>query len=636
MSQMMKVNYIIDPRVKGIVNIHTSGQIGQEELFPIFQTILKLNGATAVQRGNIYEIVPFPEAKKLAVEPLKTKDSGKSLPDEKYSIQIIPLKYIPVTEVTKILKPFLSDGADIVEHPPQNILVIGDIASNIRKSVSIIELFDMDIFANQSVRIYPVANADVNEVAKEMERIFTSFEVSLKSGRGVGITFTPIVRINSLLVVSAIPKIFDKVESWLKELDRIPSDASKLNVFVYYVQNGKAKDLADVLKQIYVSAKDKKTEFKDKVTPTTPATQRSARPMTPTTPGAPAAKEETGAGGLAEGDINIVVDENTNALIIRAFQRDYNAIVETVKKLDLYPKQVLIEVLLAEVTLDESTKYGLEFSQFTNTWTRDGRAYTSTVGLGGIGQVADFATGLRYSITAAERISAAIHASATDNRLKVITSPHILASNNKEAKIQIGSSEPILTNTYTSPYATAGTTTTGSTGFVEGSIEYKDIGVILSVTPRISDGKLVTLDINIEQSSVDSKALGNLPAIPFFPKKTAKTTLSISEGQTIVIGGLLDDTKNVKKSGVPFLSKIPILGALFGYHQYEDKGKETILMLTPHVITDMVESNRVTQEFREKVGAIKRELESIEKKRMKGAQKEPEKPPQSPGSSVSP
>ena len=149
MSQMMKVNYIIDPRVKGIVNIHTSGQIGQEELFPIFQTILKLNGATAVQRGNLYEIVPFPEAKKLAVEPLKTKDSGKNLPDEKYSIQIIPLKYIPVTEVTKILKPFLSDGADIVEHPPQNILVIGDIASNIRKSVNIIELFDMDIFANQ-------------------------------------------------------------------------------------------------------------------------------------------------------------------------------------------------------------------------------------------------------------------------------------------------------------------------------------------------------------------------------------------------------------------------------------------------------------------------------------------------------
>ena len=619
MSQMMKVNYIIDPRVKGVVNIHTSGQIGQEDLFPIFQTILKLNGATAVQRGNIFEIVPFPEAKKVAVEPLKTRDPGRALPDEKYSIQIIPLKYIPVTEVTKILKPFLSDGADMVEHPPQNILVIGDMASNIRKAVGIIELFDMDIFANQSVRIYPVANADVNEVAKEMERIFASFEVSLKSGRGVGITFTPIVRNNSLLVVSAIPNIFDKVEAWLKELDRVPTEGSKFGVFVYYVQNGKAKDLADVLKQIFVTTKEKKTEFKEKAAPAA-APQRGVRPA-PATPAGAAKEEPTAAGGVTEGEINIVVDENTNALIIRAYKRDYDAIHETIKKLDLYPKQALIEVLLAEVTLDESLRYGLEFSTFTNTWTSDGRTYTSTLGVGGIAPVLDFASGLRYAITATERIAAAIHASAADNRLKVITSPHILASNNKEAKIQIGSSEPILTNTYTSPGTTG--TVVGTSGIVEGTIEYKDIGVILSVTPRISDSKLVTLDVSVEQSTVDSKALGTLPNVPFFPKKTAKTTLSIMEGQTIVIGGLIDEQKATRKSGIPYLSKIPVIGALFGYHQYGDQGRETILMLTPRVITDLADSNRITREFKEKVGTIVKELELQEKRRIEGTVQRP-------------
>jgi len=400
------------------------------------------------------------------------------------------------------------------------------------------ELFDLDVFANQSVRIYPVVNAVVNEIAKEMERIFASFEVSLKSGRGVGITFTPIVRSNSLLAVSSIPGIFDKVEAWLKELDRVPVEGSKLSVFVYYVQNGKAKDMADVLKQGFVSANEKKTEIKEKTTQPTAPPQRSARP-TPAT--AQTGKEEggTSAPGVPEGEINIVVDETTNSLIIRAYQRDYNAILETIKKLDLYPKQALIEVLLAEVTLDESLKYGLEFSQFTNTWTSGGRSYTSTIGVGGTAQVSDFASGLRYAITATDRIAAAIHASASDDRLKVITSPHILASNNKEAKIQIGSSEPILTNTYT-------TTTSGSaTNTVEGTIEYKDIGVILSVTPRISDAKLVTLDISVEQSSVSSTTLGNLSSVPRFPKKTAKTTLSISEGQTIVIGGLIDDSKNV-------------------------------------------------------------------------------------------
>ena len=148
------------------------------------------------------------------------------------------------------------------------------------------------------------------------------------------------------------------------------------------------------------------------------------------------------------------------------------------------------------------------------------------------------------------RFAAAINAAASDNRLKVISSPHILASNNKEAKIQIGTSQPILTNTYTT-----GITTGTTTGVVEGTIEYKDIGIILVVTPRISDGGLVTMEISIENSTVATTTLGTLPSIPVFNKRTAKTVLSIMEGQTIVIGGLIQDTKNETKSGVPLLEQ---------------------------------------------------------------------------------
>jgi len=623
MADMMKINYIIDPKVRGIVNIHTSGQINTEEISPLFQSILKLNGATAVKKGIIYEIVPFGEAKKLYTPPTTFRESGKIQPEEKYTIQIITLKYIPVNEVSKMIKPFLSDGADIIEHPLHNILIIGDVASNVKKSLDIIELFDLDIFADMRLKIYPILNADVNEIAKEMERIFSSFEVNLKSGRGVGITFTPIQRINSLLVVSSIPGIFINVEKWLKELDKVPAEGTKLSVFVYYVQNGKAKDLADVLKQVYLPPKDLKKEVKEKVVTPTPPSSRGVRPTptSPTTPPSTPIKEEAAPlpeGAAPEGEINIVVDETTNALIIRALHRDYKTVMETIKKLDLYPKQVLIEVLLAEVTLDEATKYGLEFSTFSDSFVRGGRSYAYTFGMGGIATPETFVSGLRYSITSADRLAAAIHASATDNRLKVITSPHILASNNKEAKIQIGSSEPILTNTYTTPGATIAATTSGvSTGIVEGTIEYKDIGVILSVTPRISDGKLVTMDISIEQSTVSQKDLGNLKNVPYFPKKTAKTTLSIMEGQTIVIGGLIDETKGASSSGVPFLSKIPILGALFGYKTKTVGTKETILLMTPHVITDLQESNQVTQEFREKVQTLKKELEMKEKRERK-------------------
>jgi general secretion pathway protein D len=226
---------------------------------------------------------------------------------------------------------------------------------------------------------------------------------------------------------------------------------------------------------------------------------------------------------------------------------------------------------------------------------------------------AALATGsfIRYSIVElGGRISAAVNAAAADNRLNVISSPHILASNNKEAKIQIGTSEPILTNTYT-------TTATSTIGVVEGTIEYKDVGIILTVTPRISDAGLITLEIQIEKSDAATKDVFGRTDVPYFDKKTAKTTVSVLEGQTIVIGGLIEETKKRNKSGVPLLSKIPILGALFGVHDLQNKKRELVLLMTPHIITDHIQSSAVTDEFKEKVEGLKKELEKERKKKEK-------------------
>jgi general secretion pathway protein D len=208
--------------------------------------------------------------------------------------------------------------------------------------------------------------------------------------------------------------------------------------------------------------------------------------------------------------------------------------------------------------------------------------------------------------------------------LNVISSPQLLASNNKEAKMQVGSSQPILTSTYaygstTTSGNVVSTTTTPSTGLIEGTIEYKDIGIILTITPRISDGGLITLELMIEKSDVNTKALplGNLSNVPVFTKKMAKTVLSVLEGQTIVIGGLIEDSKNVIKSGVPLLSKIPLLGALFGSQEYTITKSELILLMTPHIITDHIQSRSVTEEFKERVEGLKKELEKERMKREK-------------------
>ncbi len=611
MAEIMKINYLVDPRVKGTVNIHTTGQLPGEEVFPIFQSILRLNGATAVKKDGLYEIVPLGDGKKTYVPPTTIRGGTKLPSEEKYTIQIVSLKYIPATEASKLIKPFLSDGADIVEHPPHNILIISDVASNVKKSLDMLAIFDIDIFADTRVRIYPVFNADVTEVAKEMERIFSSFEVSTKSGRGVGITFTPITRINSLLAVSSIPNIFEKVEGWLRELDKIPGEGSKLSVFVYYVQNAKAKDLAEVLREVFGKAKEKKGEKAAAPAETTP---RGAKPApTPATPPAPAREE---AGGIPEGEIGIVVDETTNSLIIKAFHRDYRAILETIKKLDIYPKQVLIEVFLAEITLDDSNKFGIEWAKFVSSSSpshAQGAVLGSQPPTDPFGAALATAGGFRYAIVAlGGRLSAAISLAASEDRLKVISSPHLIASNNKEAKIQVGSSQPILTNTYTTP----GVTSTTGAGTVEGTIEYKDIGILVSVTPRISDGGLVTMEISVENSTVNTSAipLGNLPNVPVFGKKTAKTILSVIEGQTVIIGGLISESKEKITSGVPLLSKIPVIGALFGFQSYQKKRDELILMLTPHIIIDQYTSDAVTREFKEKVEGVRKQVEEKERK----------------------
>ena len=618
MAEILKINYVIDPKVRGTVNINTSGAISQEDIYPLFLSILRMNGATIVKRDSVYEIVPIAEGKKL---PGAMPEEGKKVgPEDRFAIEIIKPSYIPITELEKIIKPFLSDEKEVVPYPQSNILIVADLLSNIRKIRDIIGLFDVDIFTDKTIGIFPVSNSDATDVSKDLERIFTSLEVPSKSGRGIGITFTPVARLNAVLVVSSIPGILDKVENWIKELDKAPTDESKMWVQVYYVQNTKAKDLAEVLKQIYAKGKETvkpRAEEPKAPTPTpapAPRTTRTTTRTEPTPAPTPAAKEEPGA--VAEGEINIVVDEVTNALIVRSRYRDYRAILETIKKLDLYPKQVLIEVMIAEITLDDSLNYGLEWFRFITSQppnaqeiTVSGRPPNKPFDLAtAAGTV--FGGGVRYAIVAlGERLAAAIHAAAAENRLNIISSPHLLASNNKEAKIQIGSEEPIITQTYTS-----GTSTTVGSDILGQSIEYKDVGIIMTLTPRISDAGLITLEIEIEDSQVGTTGLGadaNF-VVPRFLKKVAKTTLSVLEGQIIVIGGLIGDTKTANKSGVPYLNKVPVFGGLFGTQNSKSMKTETIIVMTPHIITDAMQSRTVTQEFRQKVRGIQEEIQRRE------------------------
>ena len=324
-AEVLKLNYIIDPRVKGVVNIHTSGQVNMDDVFPVFQTILQLNGATAVKKGQIYEIVPFGDAKKLQVPLSRSEDSGKPLADEKYVIQVIPLKFIPVSEVSKIVKPFLSDGADIVEHPSQNILLLCDIASNIRKVLDLIVLFDIDLFTDLRVRIYPISHSDVNEIAKEMEtdlRFFRGFN-QIGPGRGDHLYAR---------YAHQRPPCGQFHPQYLREgggmAQATRSDTHRrgeIGGVCLLRPERESQGYGGCAEADLYPAQGEETGFDDndlRLTPTPsttpPGQPRSVRPApTPATPGAPSppSGEE---GGIPTGEITIVVDETTNALIIRA------------------------------------------------------------------------------------------------------------------------------------------------------------------------------------------------------------------------------------------------------------------------------------------------------------------------------
>ena len=591
LSDILGINYIIDPAVKGKVNIHTSGEISRDQLLPVLETIFDMNNISMVKSGNIYKIVPVKNAAGEIVDIQK----GRSVDLQSYDrtvVQVIPLQYVASTEIVKIAKPFISKGGDIVDYQPGNILIIVDTAATVKKIIGLINLVDIDSFEHTGIHFFKIQNAQVKELASELETVFTSFGIAKTTDKGIGLKFIPIERVGCILAVSAIPGIFKQVDHWIKILDVVDQGAEE-QVFIYFVENGKAEEISDVLMKIYGDHSTKKSSR----TPT-PRTRRSASQKTP------AAK--TDAATFIQGEIKIVTDETTNSIIVRSTPHDYNIIKKTIKKLDMIPKQVLIEVLIAEVTLGDKTKFGVEWALRGDSASIGGYKGQDKTGigleLGGLGTSlsSDVASGFSYLFDS-NRLQAFLLAQADDNRLNILSSPHILAADNKEARIEVGEEVPIVTSEYVPMEQETNTTTSRS-------IEYRNTGVILTVTPRINDKGLVAMDITQEVSEAAEVSEGGIQS-PVISNRKAETSLVVQNGQTIIIGGLIKNQNENSVFGVPILSKIPGIRLLFSRSTKSGTKTELIILITPHVIENLDEANMVTEEIREKMDSIKRLIE---------------------------
>jgi general secretion pathway protein D len=562
-GEVLRVNYIIDPAVKGRVNFRTVTPIPRDRILPVMEIILRLNGIAVIEEAGLYRIIQIANVSK---EPAQIRFGKKPESVELRGIslmQIVPLTYIPSTEMAAILTPMLTQGGAVHDISKKNMLIIADTDANVRRLLEVIAIFDDDTkrLANQ-------------------------------------------------------PKIY-----------------------VYPVQNGKSKNVSEILHHVLLGGgaptASASTSSSVKTTTGTTTTTTSGTPATPA-PAAPRPGATGSAGGAGGGDSlispssKIFADEASNALIILATPGDYSVILAALKQIDVIPRQVMLEAIVASVTLTDNLTFGLKWNANINAnissispLSAQPQMLLSTLGFQNIGS-ADVGT-FGYTIRdKAGNIKLAIQALAANDKAKVLSAPQLLVADNKEAKIQVGQQIPLATSTTSYP----GVITTGTTSGISttSTIQYTDVGTILTVKPQINDGGLVSLEISQEVSSATTQSvLGTDQYV--ITKNQVKTNLIVQDGETILIGGMVSENVTDNKDGIPILSKIPILSWFAGSVANNKTRQEIVVLITPRVIRNPADAEKVTSQYSERFKNVEKEINYDIYNKRDRARKEKEKSP---------
>lgn len=597
LAEILKESYIVDPKVGGTITFRTTRPLAKEALLPTLETVLRLNGVVMIKENGIFKIMPAATAK----GSLSPRLAGSAIPG--FSLQVVPLKYAGAKEMAKILENIAVDPAAIKIDEIRNLLIIAGTQNEIQHMLDTVEMFDVDWLSGMSIGLFILQSADVKSVDAEIAKILGDKSLNPLAG---ALRIIPIERLNGFVIISPQPHYLDQAKLWLDRLDRAGGTGGS-RLYVYRVQNGKAEHIAELLNQTFATTKSPQA-------PSTRATSPSVAPgLVGTTIGSGNTSGTSGFGsnlgaqpnrsgvsapavgstlaiaddsGSTISEVRVVADKENNTLLILANAAGYEKIEAALKKLDSPSRQVLIEVMIAEVTLTNELSWGIEWL-FTNGSRRSGKLDLGATGLSQI------TPGLSYALTdATGGIKAVLNALATDNKVNVLSSPHIMVADNQTAKIQVGDSVPVQ-----------GQSTTTNTGVVT-SVQYLDTGVILSVTPRINSSGLVNLDITQEFSIPGpvNAALANSPTVS---KRSAKTQVTVQSGETMVLGGLISEKSTNGSGGLPFLSAIPVLGGLFGTTDRTNTKTELIVLITPRVAHNVGQAKAISDELQRKMGETK-------------------------------
>ncbi len=614
LGDTLNENYVLSPRVGGRVTLQTSRPLTRDELLPALEMLLRMNNAVLVKGDGIYKIEPAANALRGISAPRLGK-SGQNLPAG-YQIRIVPLKFIGVKEAQEILKPVMDPKALIRADAARNLLMIAGTSEELENLMDTIHLFDVDWMKGMSAGLFTLQNTEVETILSEIEQIMGIG----KDGPLAGVfRVVPLERLNAILVITPQPVYLQKARTWIGRLDKLaPDGLGGEGVYVYKVANVVATELSDTLNDIFSGKK------KSKTTKASLAPGRKAGKVTSKNKRSQNNNSRVSAANIT--DVRIVPDEVNNALIITATPSEYEAIKGVIRQLDVVPLQVLVDAMIIEVTLDDTLRYGVEWSgRWGTNFTGGGTpAVPADPGdpdadppvpptpaeppvpeinpdeeSGNFNTAAGLASALAtYGIFHGFQIEAKLNAFAKDDVLNVVSTPSMLVLNNQEAFINVGDRVPIPTSqaTNTNSTSNAGTVITNQ-------IQYQETGVTLKVTPRVNPGGLVIMEIEQTSDTAVATTTSDLNA-PTIRQRKITSTLAVQHGDTIVLGGLIQETRSGGSNGIPILSKLPLIGPLFGVTSKSISRTELIVLLTPRVIENRQDAREVTRELQRQLSGV--------------------------------
>jgi len=593
LSDILGQSYVLSPKVAGKVTLQTTEALTKDELIPTLEMVLRMNNAALVKDSRIYHIEPTAEA--LYISNIASSRAG-------YQTRVIPVRNVAAQDVADIIKPLVHDKTILNIDGSRNILVASGTAEEIARVVDLVNTFDIDVLKGRSFGLFSLAHVDPDTVIKELESIFHQ---KAKGDDSAFYQFMPIQRLNAVLAVTHQSRYLKDIENWVFRLDRANSASGGGGVNVYKVQHANAEDLANTLNEIFTGAQSKTNTAK--VAPGQTAAEISNKSPTDTSTSNTAVPKSSSSNNVKTGtakvsnvdNVRIISDKANNALVIVATAQEYAVIRPIIEQLDIVPLQVLIDATIASVKLTDNLKYGIAWylnHGSTSVGGVVGSATGASIANAGAAAVAAVATGGLSAVYSSGAITALLSTEADKGNVNVISSPSLMVLNNQKAKINVGDQVPIQTGTTSIP--------TASTGIaVASSIQYKDTGVTLEVTPRVNANGMVIMDIHQIVSVVVPTTTG-VTTTATINKKEIQSSIAINDSQTIVLGGLIADNNNMVKSGIPLLYDLPWIGSLFGNTSYNRVKDELVVLITPRVVKSRQDSLQISDEFKRKLTGI--------------------------------